>query len=116
MCNCKNATIGGYENQVAVYPPKFVSDYFIGDPCSSPKERIPIDACLVSEVRSLWSMGIVTTGCCCGHNINPPYIGVIYEHIEKMKALGYEVAFNQSRPNDEDSFTPKTLLTKLNEK
>jgi hypothetical protein len=56
-------------------------------------------------------MGIKTTGCCCGHgNINMAYIGVRFEDIDKMKELGYKVYFNHHRPNDEDSFIPKTKL------
>ena len=33
-----------------------------------------------------------------------------FEDIPKMKALGYKVQFNSCRPNDEDSFIPKTVL------
>ena len=30
--------------------------------------------------------------------------------IQKMKDLGYKVLYNECRPNDEDSFIPKTIL------
>jgi hypothetical protein len=32
------------------------------------------------------------------------------EFIEKMKWLWYTVAYNNSRPNDEDSFYPKSII------
>ena len=66
-----------------------------------------LDRCIAEEVMRLWMKGITTTGCCCGHNTTAPFIGVIDSDIEKMKLLGYEVAPNESRPGDEDSFYPK---------
>jgi len=54
-------------------------------------------------------LGITTTGCCCGHNKLYGFIGVVDEDIEEMIGLGYEVAFNPSRPNDKDSFLPKSI-------
>ena len=72
---------------------------------------VSIDKCLLPEIIQLWEKGIRTTGCCCGHgNINMAYIGVRFEDIDKMKELGYKVYFNHHRPNDEDSFIPKTKL------
>lgn len=73
------------------------------------KTDINIDPCLFFEIKTLWNRGIVTTGCCCGHNIGFAYIGVEEEFIPKMKELGYEVQYNPMRPNDEDSFKPKSL-------
>jgi len=49
-------------------------------------------------------MDIVTTGCCCGHNEVEGFIGVEDQYIPQMKALGYEVQYNPTRPEDEDSF------------
>ena len=34
----------------------------------------------------------------------------ISSDIQKMKDLGYEVYYNKCRPNDEDSFIPKTVM------
>lgn len=77
-------------------------------------KRISFDACLSRELFYLWDKGIETTGSCCGKHVNlkkgMAYIGVIKEDIPKMKELGYKVAFNHIRPNDEDSFIPKTKL------
>jgi hypothetical protein len=72
---------------------------------------VAIDKCLIKEIIDLWEQGIKTTGCCCGHGqSDKAFIGVDFEHIGKMKALGYEVRINPLRPNDEDSFVPKTQL------
>ena len=72
---------------------------------------IAIDKCLLPEIIYLWEMGIKTNACCCGHGKNNlAIIGVEPEYIGKMKSLGYKVKFNPSRPNDEDSFIPKTKL------
>jgi hypothetical protein len=68
-----------------------------------------IDTCIAQEVMGLWMKGITTTGCCCGHNEHTGFIGVADSDIEKMKQLGYEVHQNKMRPDDEDSFTPKSI-------
>lgn len=79
-------------------------------PFFSKDKFICFDKCLVDELFELWHIGIVTTGCCCGHREQKPYIGVIKEDIWIMKELGYKVAYNPMRPKDEDSFIPKTNL------
>lgn len=71
---------------------------------------VSIDKCLLPEILELWEMGIKTTGCCCGHGRIEPFIGVDFDDIQKMKDLGYKVHYNKCRPNDEDSFIPKTVL------
>ena len=64
MCNCKNVKMGSYSNQTNLaYPDWFKSKYFI---------RVTgIDNCLIEEIKDLWSKGIQTKSCCCGHNIAP---------------------------------------------
>ena len=71
---------------------------------------VSIDKCLLPEILKLWEMGIKTTGCCCGHGKDEPFIGVDFDDIQKMKDLGYKVYYNKCRPNDEDSFIPKTVM------
>ena len=72
---------------------------------------VAVDKCLMREVLDLWEMGIRTTGCCCGHGKpEKAFIGVRFEDIDRMKELGYKVAYNSCRPGDEDSFIPKTKL------
>ena len=75
------------------------------------KEKILVDACLAQEIQRLWSLGIKTTGCCCGHGRVLGYIGVFDDYIEAMEALGYqhyifeEIAGGIDR---KDAFIPKT--------
>ena len=72
---------------------------------------VSIDKCLLPEILELWKMGIKTTGCCCGHGKQcASFIGVDFDDIQKMKDFGYEVYYNKCRPNDEDSFIPKTVM------
>ena len=94
MCNCVNIKMGSYDNQVIL---KMPNDELMG-----------IDKCIAEEIKYLWSLGIRTTGCCCGHNIQEGYIGVIDKDIEFMKKGGYKVHFNDNRLGAEDSFIPKS--------
>lgn len=71
---------------------------------------VSIDKCLLPEILTLWEQGIKTTGCCCGHGKQDAFIGVDFDDIQKMKDLGYEVCHNPCRPDDEDSFIPKTIM------
>lgn len=107
MCKCVKVEVQSYDNQVLVEVlPEQMQDY------RAAEGRVPklsIDTCLLEEVSDLWSIGITTTGCCCGHNKVPPYIGVIDSDIWRMKAMGYEVKFNHSRPEGQDSFKPKSV-------
>lgn len=98
---------GSYDNQVELARPAHMS----GRKEGSASDTICIDKCLQQEIERLWQLGIRTTGCCCGHNqpAIPSFIGVIEEDIQRMKELGYKVCFNRMRPNDEDSFVPKSL-------
>ena len=105
MCHCIGVEIGSYGNQVALPRPTHMEGRAEG----SRSDVICVDACLKEEIIVLWSAGIRTTGCCCGHNELMGYIGVIGEDIPRMKAMGYEVRPNTCRPGDEDSFKPKTL-------
>ncbi len=104
MCSCISIEIGSYLNQIKVPLPWWM--------CSRDgallTEFVGIDRCLYDEILSLWEMGITTTGHCCGHNKQEGYIGVAWHDICKMKDMGYETAYNIVRPNDEDSFIPKS--------
>jgi len=109
MCNCKNIKIGSYDNQICVEIPSHMNNLKQQRIKNGLKPKICIDTCLLKEIQYLWSLGIRTTGCCCGHNILDGYIGVYFEDILKMKQLGYKVKFNNCRPSDEDSFYPKSI-------
>lgn len=100
-CYCQNVEVGSYDNQVELpRPPHMPAP-------ANAATTICIDACLEDEIQALWQRGITTTGCCCGHNRLPGYIGVIDADIPIMKALGYRVRPNECRPHHEDSFYPK---------
>ena len=92
--NCRKSTIQNYECQVM-------------------HNGISFDACLAKELFSLWDMGIITTGCCCGNHVdcdkNMSYIGVDEKFIKSMKELGYVVRINKLDKLREDSFIPKTI-------
>lgn len=106
MCQCKNVEIGSFDNQVMLDPPKHMREFRNIRELSA---FICIDRCLKDEVKYLWSLGITTTGCCCGHNRIDGYIGVIDKDIPKMKKLGYKVQLNKFRPQAEDTFYPKSI-------
>lgn len=113
MCNCTfwngHGTKEHYKNnQVLLEAPKNI-ELRSNTPEAELKTCVSIDRCLVDEVKILWGLGIITTGCCCGHNQQNGYIGVEEGFITHMKKLGYETAFNPCRPEDEDEFYPKSV-------
>lgn len=74
--------------------------------------KVCVDRCLSQEIKFLWSKGIKTIGCCCGHHINSPrnsgYIQVKDDCVEKMKSLGYKYLANEF---GKIIFEPKTKFT-----
>lgn len=100
---CKDIGFGTYDCCYNIMPP-FRCGFGNGF------KDVAIDKCLIREIIDLWEKGIKTTGCCCGHDKTEPFIGVEFEDIDKMKALGYKVQHNPCRPEDEDSFIPKTKM------
>ena len=102
MCACVNVAIGTYANQVQLPRPPHMAGRREG----TASDAICVDACLADEVRALWAEGIRTTGCCCGHNALPGYIGVVDEDVPRMLALGYRVRPHETDPTRRDSFYP----------
>ena len=49
-----------------------------------------IDQCIVKAIKDLWSKGVETTGCCCGHGVMPGWVSVHQAWYEDMFKLGYE--------------------------
>ena len=110
-CQCIGVEVGSYENQVELAPPLVLRR---NTPEGEPARTVCVDRCLADEIQGLWALGIRTTGCCCGHGgAAPAFIGVIPADIGRMKALGYVVLPNTSRPEAEDSFTPLWTSPKL---
>ncbi len=106
MCKCAINDFNDNGNKVILEVP----NNLIIENTGRRQTNICIDKCMVEEIQYLWSQGIRTTGCCCGHNWMYGYIGVYFEDIPKMKALGYKSQRNFSRGMDcmdEDSFFPK---------
>jgi len=93
MCNCVNVKIGSYDNQVELPRPI----HMMGRHEGTSSATICIDRCIAKEVQFLWSLGIVTTGCCCGHNVLDGYIGILYE--ERRKYMS-EVVKTNIKPED----------------
>jgi len=101
MCNCVNVKMGSYDNQVTLKMPD--------------GQLMGIDKCIAEEIKYIWSWGVKTTGCCCGHNIQEGYIGVIDKDTEFMKKSGYRVLFNKESLSDERNFIPKSHNNKKGE-
>ena len=105
MCNCNPDTVNiqEYQRAVPIVVPDFIELYY-NTPDKRKREVVCIDACLVSEIWDLWRDGIITNGCCCGHNKTFAYIGVNDEFINTMLGKGYEQI--EGRNNE---FVPKSL-------
>lgn len=99
MCDCVDVKMGSYNNQIILPQPSW----------SSKENGICVDKCIAKEVYSLWRAGIITTGCCCGHNKKNGYIGVFEGHISQMESMGYIHAPNSCRPDAKDGFYPKSV-------
>lgn len=109
MCFCENVKIGSYDNQIELQIPDCMADYRELRRREHFPETICVDACLGDEIQELWRQGIKTTGCCCGHNYLPPFIGVEPEFEKRMLHLGYKIQLNENDPKRTDSFIPKSV-------
>jgi len=100
MCDCINIDIGSYKNQIMVPMPWWM---VFGDG-KILYEFVCIDKCVYGEILDLWKIGITTTGCCCGHNVMPGYIGVHWRDVDRMVEMGYEFEANK-----DDAFYPRSI-------
>jgi hypothetical protein len=107
-CMCRNVEIGSHRVSVLMRLPPHMSDLEEMRVANDLSPYITVDACLVEEIRDLWDAGIRTSGCCCGHNQVPGFIGVYGGDIPKMHALGYIPQWNALYPEREDGFYPKS--------
>jgi hypothetical protein len=74
-CDCVDVDIGTYANQVELPTPQHMLALgSVG--CLSFRPTTCIDACIAGLVVRLWEAGVITTGCCCGHNVQDGYIGI----------------------------------------
>lgn len=94
-CDCHNVELGSYDNQVVLKAPVWSSH-----------ETICVDTCVSKEICQLWEMGIITYGCCCGHNVTESMVNVDDKDIDKMLSMGY--VQNHSDPTRKDTFRLKS--------
>lgn len=90
-CNCKGLT-EMHKNEVVLQVPDTVNLKY-NAPDQKTRTTVCIDKCIVDEIKLLWDNGVVTCGCCCGHN-DPryyPYIIIKKDHLLKAINLGFEV-------------------------
>jgi hypothetical protein len=113
-CSCNIDTeCGAWEQCIKLKVPKNIILRY-NNPDREIRKTVSIDKCLVKEIKSLWKLGIVTTGCCCGHKQHLPYIGVEDEYIETMKTMGYVVQTNPHGNSRQDTFYPKSIIIEPN--
>ena len=78
-----------YGNQVVVDIPNSIELRY-NSPDREIRKTVSVDSCLVDLIQELWSQGIKTTTCCCGHfGKFPSHIGVENQFIDQMRELGY---------------------------
>ena len=95
MCRCKNVQLGTYKNIVDLKVPDSIK-LFRNNNKRERIKSVSVDKCLAEEIKYLWGLGIGTTGCCCGHNLVVPYIGVNEEDILKMSNMGSRILHFQT--------------------
>lgn len=103
--NCIDIGFGTYECSYNIMVPWLCKLPYESEEMRVPK-YISVDKCMLSEIIGLWEMGIKTTGCCCGHGKEPPFISVGADYVEQMERLGYAHLANTQRADDNTCFTP----------
>lgn len=74
-CACSEVFPGDHTSQAELKTPDHMLK--IGNiGCLQFRETTCVDRCIADAVQSLWALGVVTTGCCCGHNQVDGYIGI----------------------------------------
>ena len=86
MNNIKNYT----DKNVNIYKSYNDHEVNLSAPPQITSSSIVVDKCIVDELKWLWSLGITTTGCCCGHRKGKEYIKVIKKDVVRMMFLGYK--------------------------
>ena len=100
-----------YETKFLEIPKNFILKNIITDNEIYKNGTLEIDKCLSDEIQHLWSLGIHTLGCCCGHNKMKGFIQVERTDFKKMMDLGYEWYHDYSEElggkSRYDAFIPK---------
>jgi len=85
----KCCEIGSYECQVILDIPVHMEQYKINRVKAGLSDKICIDKCIVDKIEELWSKGIITYGCCCGHGEQESMVNVDEKNIQQMIDMGY---------------------------
>lgn len=110
MCNCINIIPGNkecYAQMITIEIPKHMESYKNRRVKNGLPSTICIDPCIIDEMKMLWSKGIITYGCCCGHNILESMVNVDDNNIEQMLKMGY--VQNHHDKTRKDTFRLKTI-------
>jgi len=110
MCNCKNITPQSeecYAQMIVVDIPAHMSKYRADRAKNNLSTSICIDPCIIDEIKHLWSKGVITYGCCCGHNSGDSFVNVDESSINKMLKLGYIA--NHPNKNRKDTYKLKSV-------
>lgn len=110
MCSCKNIipqTQECYDQMVTFYIPDHMKDYRDARLKEGLSPYVSIDPCIIKEIQYLWSIGIITYGSCCGHNIFESMVNVDHKNIRQMVDLGY--VMNHEDKTRIDTFRLKSV-------
>lgn len=55
------------------------------------RESVCIDECITGTIQALWNAGVVTLGCCCGHDRSPCTVIIESSLNPAMLATAYRV-------------------------
>jgi len=92
MCNCINIIPQSkecYAQMVVIEIPYHMSKYRNNRVKAGLGDKVAIDPCIFIEIWQLWKKGIITYGCCCGHNKIEPFVNVDKKNIKQMLDMGY---------------------------
>lgn len=109
MCQCVNVEMGSFTSSILIDIPEHMEEYRDKRVAAGLSDCISIDRCILDEIKHLWSLGIHTRGCCCGHNKVSGMINVADESIGIMFELGYKEYPN---PAHKEYGKPFTFYTK----
>lgn len=95
-CSCNNVEIGSYANQVELpTPAHMLALGSLG--CITFRPTTCIDRCIAPLIQALWERGVVTLGCCCGHNKLPGMVNIWQPSAARVEAT--RAAFETSPIN-----------------
>lgn len=108
-CKCKNVIPQSkecYDRMITVEIPPHMKSYRDNRVKVGLSSKISIDPCVYDEICDLWEKGIVTYGCCCGHNLTESFVNVAESNIDEMLKMGYEQ--NHTDKSRKDTFRLKS--------